>query len=318
MSSIFSQKKEIRQRFLDALQKYGFKQVDVAKDILVHHSTLSQWIQGKTKGNTKKIEDSIEIWLNNLYSNKPRLAGTNLSRFELLKGKRERSKLYNEFDNNYGFDNLIPININIELEGKKYKDIFFWNLNEPYLTVESFAKILCEDNNLPNGFETEIINHMNKQISQYKYGKYENLEGEILKTIKIEIRIDDMVYNDTFEWDINNPLNNPENFAMTVCKDIGLGSEFVLPISHSIREQVNEFQKAAVNERKNYYYNGYYSKSSSVRNRIDINNFLRDIYDDESEWQPEIKQISLEEIKKFEKKEERKNRYAQRRNKITI
>ena len=152
---------------------------------------------------------------------------------------------------------------------------------------------------------------MNRQIAQYR--KYERIDGEILKTIKLDIRIGDMVYNDQFEWDINNPNNSPEEFAKTVSADLGLGSEFVLPISHSIREQVLDYQKAAVNEKKSYYYSGYYNKGSIARNRIDANNYLRDIYSENSEWQPNVKQITLEEIKKFEKKKERKTRYAQRK-----
>ena len=43
------------------------------------------------------------------------------------------------------------------LEGKKFKEILFWELNEPYLRVESFAKIMVEDNQLPSSFENEII-----------------------------------------------------------------------------------------------------------------------------------------------------------------
>lgn len=75
----------------------------------------------------------------------------------MLKGKRERIKFSEDTDNNFGFGNLIPININIELEGKKFKEIFFWDLNEPYLKVENFAKILVDDNQLPTSFENEIV-----------------------------------------------------------------------------------------------------------------------------------------------------------------
>lgn len=167
MSGIFStQERDIRSKLNEALHRYGIKQVDVAREtgiiyyityVGIHHSTLSLWLQGKLKGNNIKIEDQIDNWLNNLYSNKPKLVGSNLTRLELLKGKRERSRLNEEIDNNNGFGNLIPININIELEGKKFKEIFFWELNEPYLKVESFAKILVEDNQLPSSFENEII-----------------------------------------------------------------------------------------------------------------------------------------------------------------
>lgn len=152
-----SQEKDVRSRLCDALQKYGIKQVDVAKETGVHHSTLSQWLQGKAKGNMTRLEEQIENWLNNLYSNKPKLAGTNVTRLELLKGKRDRNKVSSEPDTNYGFGNFIPININIELESKKYKEIFFWDLNEPYLRVDTFARIITEDNQLPTGFENEIV-----------------------------------------------------------------------------------------------------------------------------------------------------------------
>ena len=44
----------------------------------------------------------------------------------------------------------------IEYEGKKYKEIINWNLNEAYLTPDSFAKLLAEENNLPTMIEHEI------------------------------------------------------------------------------------------------------------------------------------------------------------------
>jgi SWI/SNF-related matrix-associated actin-dependent regulator of chromatin subfamily B protein 1 len=85
---------------------------------------------------------------------------------------------------------------------------------------------------------------MNKQINQYR--KVEKFEGEILKTIKLDIRIDDIVLTDQFEWDINNSNNSPEIFAKTLCADLGLGSEFILPIAHSIKEQILDHQKVYI------------------------------------------------------------------------
>ena len=82
---------------------------------------------------------------------------------------------------------------------------------------------------------------MNKQINQYR--KYEKIEGEIIRIIKLDIRIGDIVINDQFEWDINNPNNSVEAFAQSLCADLGLDSEFILPIAHSIREQIIDHQK---------------------------------------------------------------------------
>jgi SWI/SNF-related matrix-associated actin-dependent regulator of chromatin subfamily B protein 1 len=232
----------------------------------------------------------------------------------MLKGKRERGRVLEDFDDNFGFGNLIPINVNIELEGKKFKEIFFWELNEPYLRVETFAKILVEDNMLPPSFESEIVNQMNKQINQYM--KFEKVEGEIIRTIKIDLRIGELVLTDQFEWDINNPRNSPEEFAQNLCADLGLGSDFILPISHSIKEQILDHQKAFSNERRRYYqlmYNRGNITSNNNQRHVDSCNLLRDVYSDSSDWQPLIKKISSDDIKKFEKKEERKLRYVQRK-----
>ena len=81
----------------------------------------------------------------------------------------------------------------------------------------------------------------------------------------------------------------------------------------SIREQILEYQNAANNERNNYFYGGNYYRQPNKKNVVDTNNYIREIFTENSEWDPEVKHINEEEIKKFEKKEERKNRYAQRK-----
>jgi DNA transposition AAA+ family ATPase len=48
---------------LEALAKYNIKQVDVAREAGIHHSTLSLWLQGKVKGHYIKIEDTLTEWL---------------------------------------------------------------------------------------------------------------------------------------------------------------------------------------------------------------------------------------------------------------
>ena len=92
-----------------------------------------------------------------------------------------------------------------------------------------------------------------------------------------------------------------------------MGTEFVVPITHSIREQILEYQKTASSERNNFYYGGNYSRQPNKRIIVDENNYLREIFTDTSEWDPEVKHVNEEEIKKFEKKEERKYRYNQRK-----
>ena len=52
---IETNEKDIRTQMLEALAKYNIKQVDVAREAGIHHSTLSLWLQGKVKGHHIKI-----------------------------------------------------------------------------------------------------------------------------------------------------------------------------------------------------------------------------------------------------------------------
>ena len=57
------------------------------------------------------------------------------------------------------------------------------------------------------------------------------MEGELVRTIKLNVRIGTVLLRDQFEWDINNAHNSPEDFAISLCADLGLSSEFTLPIA---------------------------------------------------------------------------------------
>lgn len=58
------------------------------------------------------------------------------------------------------------------------------------------------------------------------------MDGELVKVVQLNVRIGNIVVRDQFEWDINNPNNSPEDFSESLCADLGLGSEFMLPIAH--------------------------------------------------------------------------------------
>lgn len=51
---------------------------------------------------------------------------------------------------------MVTVRIDLEMEGKKFKDQILWNINEPYFTPEQFAKLIAEENNLTTAFESEI------------------------------------------------------------------------------------------------------------------------------------------------------------------
>lgn len=143
--------------------------MEIARETGIHHSSLSLWLQGKIKGHVVKIADQIEAYLENFMSNKPRMNTTHISKLNLLKcpnNRLEDNSLADSPENQFG--SLVPIKIDLEIEGKRLREIFFWDKDEPYLTLESFAKILLEENNLNQTYEAEIVNQLKKQIKDFR------------------------------------------------------------------------------------------------------------------------------------------------------
>jgi SWI/SNF-related matrix-associated actin-dependent regulator of chromatin subfamily B protein 1 len=74
------------------------------------------------------------------------------------------------------------------------------------------------------------------------YSAYKNDEMRIL--IKLNITIGTHTLVDQFEWEINNPMNQPEEFARMMARDLSLSGEFTTAIAHQIREQSQMFTKS--------------------------------------------------------------------------
>ena len=177
-----------RKQCLLAIQKYNLKQMDIAKETGIHHSTLSLWLQEKVKGHKVHIQESIQHYLDNFLWNKPSINGTHIRKWQMLKGGGGKNgedllnDIYLSEDNKYIQRNmgtqinnninntpetwgrghvptplrdsmpLITMRINIELDGRVLDELFLWDNNEPYLFINMFAQILVEEHNLPISF----------------------------------------------------------------------------------------------------------------------------------------------------------------------
>ena len=111
-----------------------------------------------------KITETIESYLENFMSNKPRMNTVHISKLSLLKQSNHDQPPEVQQANVQPNLQLIPIKLDLEFEGRRLKDMFLWDKNEPYLNLESFSKILMEEHNLPAVFENEITANMKKQI----------------------------------------------------------------------------------------------------------------------------------------------------------
>ncbi|KAL2571948.1 hypothetical protein AAZV13_17G038300 [Glycine max] len=127
-------------------------------------------------------------------------------------------------------ENLVPIRLDIEIEGQRYKDALTWNPSDPDSEVVVFAKRTAKDLKLPPVFVTQIAQSIQDMYS-----------GEKIVPIKLDLRVNHTLVKDQFLWDSNNFESDPKEFARLFCKDTGIEDPEVGPaIAFAIREQLNE------------------------------------------------------------------------------
>ncbi|KAG6916643.1 hypothetical protein DXG01_006064 [Tephrocybe rancida] len=70
------------------------------------------------------------------------------------------------------------------------------------------------------------------------------MQEEMRILIRLDIIVGSMKLDDQFEWDMENEHASPEDFAEIYAQELGLNGEFKTAIAHSIREQVQTYQKS--------------------------------------------------------------------------
>ncbi|KAL2366945.1 hypothetical protein RJZ56_000032 [Blastomyces dermatitidis] len=158
-------------------------------------------------------------------------------------------------------EDLVPIRLDIDWDKIKLRDTFTWNLHDRVTPPDVFAEKLVEDLRLPLESCAPLVRQISQSIQDQladfypqvfieevaldphlPYHAYKNDEMRIL--VKLNITIGQHTLVDQFEWEINNPLNSPEEFAIQMTKDLSLPGEFTTAIAHSIREQIQLFTKS--------------------------------------------------------------------------
>merc|ERR1712088_528990 len=112
---------------------------------------------------------------------------------------------------------LVPIRLDMDIDGQKLRDTFLWNKHESLLTPQQIGAA-------PSG-----------------EGLYENLlkeQSDQRVIIKLNIHVGNISLVDQFEWDLSDEHNCPEEFAKKICSDLSLGGEFVTAIVYSVRGQL--------------------------------------------------------------------------------
>uniref|UniRef100_A0A914YKY7 SWI/SNF Subunit INI1 DNA binding domain-containing protein n=1 Tax=Panagrolaimus superbus TaxID=310955 RepID=A0A914YKY7_9BILA len=136
-------------------------------------------------------------------------------------------------------EELVPIRIDLDIDGLKIRDAFTYNKNETIITPEVFAECFCDDLEITNPQAVQqIAASIRQQIVAYE--ELLPMEGAVDQRaqIKLNINVQNENLTDTVEWDIAEPLNSPEEFASHLCRDLQIGGEFIPSIAYSIRGQI--------------------------------------------------------------------------------
>lgn len=143
-------------------------------------------------------------------------------------------------------ETLVPIRLDMELEGHRLRDTFVWNKYEIAVTPEQFAEILCDDLELPpQAFVPAIAQSMKQQIEAFQTENILHQQTDQRVLIKLNIHVGNISLVDQFEWDLNENQCTPEQFSLKLCAELGLGGEFVTAVAYSIRGQISWHMKLA-------------------------------------------------------------------------
>ncbi|KAK2412300.1 transcription regulatory protein SNF5, putative (BSH) [Trifolium repens] len=139
-------------------------------------------------------------------------------------------------------ENLVPIRLDIEIDGHRYKDAFTWNPSDPDSEIVVFAKRTVKDLKLPPPFVTQIAQSIQSQLAEFRsYDGQDMYAGDKIVPIKLDLRVNHTLVKDQFLWDLNNFDSDPEEFARIFCRDMGIEDPEVGPaVAFAIREQLYE------------------------------------------------------------------------------
>ncbi|KAJ3313557.1 SWI/SNF chromatin-remodeling complex subunit [Boothiomyces sp. JEL0838] len=225
---------------------------------------------------------------------------------------------------------LVPIRIDIEMDGYKLRDTFTWNLYENLITPEMFAKVICDDCNIDQKIAPTIARAIREQVEDYFQHAPANLEydesltqgndgidpdnrdlPELRMIIKLDITIDHQCIVDQFEWDLACRRNNPEVFAENLVKELGLVPEFITCIAHSIREQVHAAARSLLIANHDFLTPGITDEQLAATFLPQLQAVKRTLKE-YNEFGPYVSKPSAQEIEKMEKDLERENRRKRR------
>ncbi|KAJ3351394.1 hypothetical protein GGF32_004289 [Allomyces javanicus] len=195
---------------------------------------------------------------------------------------------------------LIPIKLELDLDGYKLRDLFVWNVREAMVSPEKFAEIMCTDLGLAPKFVPIIAMSIRNQIDEcVELGAelVDDVAWDEPLVVEIEVLIGRVLVRDRFEWDPQGTLT-PEQFARTTCADLGLAGEYVPLLAAATRDAIHRQLRDRLH--------GHMAPPPA---RVPpIHRPARDA----DEWAPTLDVLDAGDLEKHASKDERESRRARR------
>ncbi|KNE68472.1 hypothetical protein AMAG_12649 [Allomyces macrogynus ATCC 38327] len=195
---------------------------------------------------------------------------------------------------------LIPIKLELDLDGYKLRDLFVWNVREAMVSPEKFAEIMCTDLGLAPKFVPIIAMSIRNQIDEcVELGAelVDDVAWDEPLIVEIEFLIGRVLVRDRFEWDPQGTLT-PEQFARTTCADLGLAGEYVPLLAAATRDAIHRQLRDRLH--------GHMAPPPA---RVPpIHRPARDA----DEWAPTLDVLDAGDLEKHASKDERESRRARR------
>ena len=143
-------------------------------------------------------------------------------------------------------DQIVAVRVDIEGASldppstRDFSDEFLWNVHETQLTPLAFAKLTCEEENLPSQFVVEIEEAIKMAVSfaeEAPRPEPNPVELEVSASVRgVELR-------DRLIWNPAEPFA-PESYARQLCRDLNLPGDMEAAVTIAVRE---ELQRLAAN-----------------------------------------------------------------------
>eukprot|EP00762_Andalucia_godoyi_P004431 ANDGO_08146.mRNA.1 Chromatin structure-remodeling complex subunit SFH1 len=146
------------------------------------------------------------------------------------------------------FDPLVPVRIGIELpDGNHLSDAFLFDTSvsdDLAGEIVSMALSLARDHGLPSTFVgvlSECIAHQT-EFWRPLCSTSVPREGSVVD-LRLQVRVDDAIYNDRIEWDLANGPEAVDLFVDQMARDFALDTRWACAIAIHLREKILEAKR---------------------------------------------------------------------------